>query len=391
MTFPRGVLLHYHEVGLKGRNRGTFERAMIRNAEAIAEPIVALRFQRLPGRHVAALPREVDLDSLAERLGRVFGCAWFAFPLMTDASLETITAAAIAAIGEAPGASFAVRAKTAHTELATGSQELQRLVGAALVEAGAGRVDLTTPDRTVLIEVVGTRAFVSARRYAGAGGLPVGTGGRVATLLSAGLDSPVAAMRLMRRGATSDLIHFHSQPFTDASSTRHATELAGLLARYQGPTHLAIVPLAPSQQAIAASCPEPFRTILYRRQMMRIATRLAHRAGAQALVTGDSLGQVASQTIENLASVEAASGLPVLRPLIGTDKVEIVDASRAAGLFEASSAPCQEACVLFEPKRPRTRTTDAECVVAEGALDLDTLADEAVKRSEHLVVQPIEG
>jgi thiamine biosynthesis protein ThiI len=381
------VLLHYHEVGLKGRNRGTFERLMIRNAEASSRPVVELRFQRLPGRHLATLPPGTDLDALAERLRRVFGCAYFAFPYLVDADLARITDAAIRAIDDVPGESFAVRAKTAHTTFEHGSQDLQRLVGASLLEHGAGRVDLTHPDRTVAIEVVGARAFVYARRFPGPGGLPVDASGTVATLLSAGLDSPVAALRLMRRGARSDLIHFHSQPFTDGSSSRQAAELAGLLARYQGPTVLALVPLAPSQQAIVAACPEPYRTVLYRRQMMRIASRLARASGAQALVTGDSLGQVASQTLENLASVEAASSLPVLRPLIGTDKVEIIDASREHGLFEASSAPCQEACVLFEPARPRTRTTAADCEAAEGDVDLDGLADDAVIASERLVIR----
>lgn len=391
MSLPRGVLLHYHEIGLKGRNRGTFEHALIRNAEAAVRDLLPLRFQRLPGRHLAPLPASADREALAERLARVFGCASFSFPFLVPPDLEAIAEAARAAIDETPPGSFAVRAKTAHTTFPIRSQQLQVEIGSVLVEHGAGKVDLSNPDRTVRIEVVGDRALVDARRYPGPGGLPVGTGGRVLTLLSAGLDSPIAALRLMRRGATSDLVHFHSEPFTDGSSSRHATELATLLARYQGSTRLWLVALAPSQQRIAADCPEPFRTILYRRQMMRIATRLAQGNGAQALVTGDSLGQVASQTLENLAAVEAAAGIPVLRPLIGTDKVEIVDASRAHGLFEASSAPCQEACVLFEPKRPRTRTTDAECVTAEGSVELDELADEAANTSRCLVIAPAGG
>lgn len=388
MTLPRGVLLHYHEVGLKGRNRGTFEHTMIRNAEAAVRPLVELRFERLPGRHVAPLPEDVDRTALAERLRRVFGCSSFAFPFRVAADLEAIGDAARRAIDETPGESFAVRARTAHTDFPLGSQEIQRMIGAELVAHGAGRVDLSNPDRTVRIEIVGGRAFVDAHRFPGPGGLPVGTGGRVATLLSAGLDSPVAALRLMRRGAKSDLIHFHSEPFTDASSSRNATEIATLLAGFQGSTHLSLVPLAPTQQRIAADCPESFRTVLYRRQMMRIATRLAIRRSAQALVTGDSLGQVASQTLENLTAVEAAAGMPVLRPLIGMDKVEIIDASRAHGLYDASNAPAQEACVLFEPKRPRTRSTVAECAAAEGDLDLEGLADEAVELTKSQVIRP---
>jgi tRNA uracil 4-sulfurtransferase len=386
----RGVLLHYHEIGLKGRNRGTFESTLIRNAQALTKPIAELKFKRLPGRHLAELPADVDTDLLKERLARLFGCSSFSFPYLVPADLDAITEASTKAIAETPPGSFAVRAKKAHSDFPIGTQEIQRLVGAVLKDSGVGKVDLSNPDRTVRIEVVGNQALVDAARYPGPGGLPIGTAGRVVTLLSAGLDSPIAALRLMKRGAVNELVHFHSQPFTDSSSSRHAQEIAGILARYQGPLALWLVELAPTQQKIAASCPEPFRTILYRRQMMRIAERIARKTGALALVTGDSLGQVASQTLENLGSVSAATSMPVLRPLIGSDKVEIVDASRANGLFDASSAPCQEACVLFEPKRPRTRTTAAECEIAEGDLDLESLADEAASSAKRQVVVPSE-
>jgi thiamine biosynthesis protein ThiI len=224
--------------------------------------------------------------------------------------------------------------------------------------------------------------LVYVERLAGSGGLPVGTSGRVAVLLSAGIDSPVAAARMMRRGARATLIHFHSQPFTDASSARNAEEIARTLTERQFDSNLYLVPLAPSQQQIVTEAPEELRTILYRRMMMRIASEIARRDGAQALVTGDSLGQVASQTLENLAVVEAAATMPVLRPLVGRDKTEIIEEARALGTFDVSSAPCQEACVLFEPKSPATKARLRDVERAESTLDLETMTKEAADAAE---------
>jgi len=182
---------------------------------------------------------------------------------------------------------------------------------------------------------------------------------------------------MMRRGARCTLIHFHSQPFTDLSSARNATEIAEILTRRQYDSNLYMVPLAPAQEQIVTECPEELRTILYRRMMMRIASEIARRDGAQALVTGDSLGQVASQTLENLAVVEGAASLPVLRPLIGRDKNEIIEEARALGTFDVSSAPCQEACVLFEPKSPVTKARASIVERAESVLDLPAMTTAA--------------
>ena len=221
-SLPRAVLIHYDEIGLKGGNRAFFERALLKNAEAATASVIKLSFQRLPGRHLADLPEDVDLEVLATHLRRVFGCASFSFPYVVEANFDALSAAARVAIAEAPGATFAVRAKTAHTKSGLRAQQLHIDLGTFLIEAGAGRVDLSNPDRTLRVEVVGERALVYARKYAGPRGLPVGTAGKVATLLSAGLDSPIAALRLMNRGARSQMIHFHSQPYTDGSSVRNA-------------------------------------------------------------------------------------------------------------------------------------------------------------------------
>lgn len=379
----RAVVLHYHEVGLKGRNRGSFEDALARNATGVVGDLGEIRFRRLPGRLVAPLPDEVDLALLRERLGRVFGIQYFAIARAVPAEPEAITAAAIEELTAAAFDGFAVRGRVAHAEGFPWSARLiNENVGAALVETTGATVNLSNPGRTVWIEVVGEQAYVFADRDPGAGGLPVGVSGKVVSLLSAGIDSPVATARLMRRGATIELVHFHSQPYTDASSVRVVTEVAEHLNAFQRRLRLWIVPMGEAQREMSLACPEGLRTLLYRRHMVRVASLIAAKIEAGAIVTGDSLGQVASQTLENLAAVEDASTVPVLRPLVGMDKLEIIDESRHLGLEEVSNAPCQEACVLFEPKRPRTRASAAELRRAEELVDVAALAAASVEQAE---------
>ncbi len=383
MSLREFAIVHYHEIGLKGGNRSFFERALQRNLDRAMGDVAAGPAKRLPGRMLVPLANDADVEEARQRLSRVYGVANFAFAAGDRMTLEQIFEVAWArAQRRDDWATFAVRARKAHSPLPLSARELNEKIGAYLLERSGKRVNLTEPDLTVHVEIVGEMVFVYAARHPGPGGLPVGVSGRTATLLSAGIDSPVAAARMMQRGARSVFVHFHSMPFTDGSSVRQAEELAQMLTRFQYQSTLWLVPLAPSQQAIVAACPQELRTLLYRRQMMRIACLIADREGAKALVTGDSLGQVASQTMENLAVVEDASTIPVLRPLIGRDKIEIIDEATRLGTFEVSSAPCQEACVLFEPKRPATKASIAGARAAEGGVDVHGLAQEAVAASE---------
>lgn len=376
MSTRRYALVHYHEIGLKGRNRSFFEQALVRNLKRS----LGLHVRRLPGRLLVQVPHGADEEALRALMRDVFGVANFAFADgAAGIDLETINEMAWRACEGKEFSTFAVRARKAHSDFPLSGQELNEKVGAYLLERSGKRVNLSRPDLTCSVEIVGDLVLVSAGREAGLGGLPVGVSGRVIGLLSGGIDSPVAALRLMRRGARVTFVHLHSQPFTDASSARHADELVRMLTRFQYDSTLWLVPLAPSQQQIAAACPQELRTVLYRRMMMRMAGEIARRDGAKALVTGDSLGQVASQTLENLTAVEDAAWLPVLRPLIGWDKVEIIAESQRHGLFEVSSAPCQEACVLFEPKRPATKASVAQVRAAEEGLDVDALTRDAVE------------
>ena len=376
------LIVHYHEVGLKGRNRSMFERALVRNLQRSTVDLFEAHPRRLPGRIVVPLPDGVDSVPVQARAAEVYGVANLAVARGGPLDLDGIYEVAGEVMRARPYETFAVRARIAHSTFPASAREINEKLGAWLLEHNGARVDLSHPERTCHVEIIGDLVLVYADRVVGAGGLPVGVSGRIAVLLSAGIDSPVAAARMMRRGARCTFIHFHSQPFTDRSSARNADEIARILTRRQHEGNLYLVPLAPAQEAIVAACPESLRTILYRRMMMRIAAEIARRDGAQALVTGDSLGQVASQTLENLAVVEAASPLPVLRPLIGLDKIEIIDQAQRLGTFEASSAPCQEACVLFEPTSPATKARLIDCERAESSLDIAALVGAAADGAE---------
>lgn len=381
MATRNAVLVHYHEIGLKKGNRAHFERALIDNIKRATADIAALQPKRLPGRILITLPEGADAGAVADRLDKVFGIANHAVAIAGKMDVPEMFEAA-EQVMQTPHQTFAVRARTAHSTFPMSAREINEKLGAQLLERFGARVNLDAPERTCHVEIVSDLVLVYAERRQGAGGLPVGTGGRMAVLLSAGIDSPVAAARMMRRGARCSFVHFHSQPFTDRSSARNAEELADILTRYQYDSTLYLVPLAPSQEQIVATAPEELRTILYRRMMMRIAGEIARREGAKALVTGDALGQVASQTIENIAVVGEVSPLPVLRPLIGMDKLEIIDAARALGTFDVSSAPCQEACVLFEPKRPVTKAHPRQLAVAERDLPIADMVAAAVEQTE---------
>jgi len=383
MSVRSHVLVHYHEIGLKGRNRSLFERRLIDNIVRASADLADLKPKRLPGRIVVPVPDGINARALTERIATtVFGVANVAPVRGGVVGFEQLCEIAGALVAEQTFETFAVRARTAHSTFPMSGREINEKLGAWLLERTGARVNLSAPDLTCRVEIVGDLVLVGVERVAGPGGLPVGISGRVAVLLSSGIDSPVAAARMMRRGARCSFIHFHSQPYTDGSSVRNVRELAEQLTRFQFQSTMFVVPLAPAQQRIATECPETLRTILYRRMMMRIAERLAEADGAKALVTGDSLGQVASQTLENLAAVGAVATVPLLRPLIGLDKTEIIEASQQLGLFETSSAPCQEACVLFEPKRPATKARIVDCERAEAALDIEGMVEEAVSTAE---------
>ena len=382
------LVAHYHEVGLKGRNRGYFEDTLARNLRRALRGTGYGRVRRAFGRIIAGYEDSTHLEIAAERAARVFGVANVGAGRWVTASLDEIEAAALDVMVSKPFTTFAVRTRRTYSSLAASSQELNIRIGKLIQDHTEAPVDLRNPSATLHIELFGNQGVIYRNRTAGPGGLPVGVSGRMVALLSGGIDSPVAAWRMARRGVDVELLHFHGQPFTDPSSARQAAELAEVLSRWQLKTLLHLVPLADVQREIVTHAPASLRTVLYRRMMLRIAAALAAERRAQALVTGDSLGQVASQTIENLVTVDAAvEGLPVIRPLIGMDKAEIISESNRIGTYPISVRAHQDCCVLFQPRSPATRSTPSEAAEAEAAIDIDAAVGKALAGMETRVVE----
>lgn len=373
------LVVHFHEIGLKGRNREFFEDALARNLRRALRGTGYKRVRKGFGRVMVDLKPDGLVQVAAERAARVFGVAYVGLGRRVEPDLEAIGHVALELIRQESFESFAVRARRTHSNFPHHSQEVNETVGQKIKDATGARVDLKHPEATVWIEMFGGTGLVFARRLPGVGGLPSGVSGKMLVLMSGGIDSPVAAYRMARRGAEIDLLHFHGQPFTDPSSVRQAEELAQVLAGYQLRVLLHLVPLGDAQREIVTHAPSSMRMVLYRRMMMRIAAQLAKEIGAQALVTGDSLGQVASQTIENIRTIDASlAGVEAFRPLIGMDKQEIMDEAKRIGTYEISARQYQDCCVLFEPRSPATKSEPAHATRAESELDMDALVGKAL-------------
>jgi thiamine biosynthesis protein ThiI len=328
------------------------------------------------------LADETAWPQLRERLATVVGIANFSPINRVELDLDVLANEVVRAVKGRTFQSFRITTRRANKKFGLNSMEIDREVGARVKEATGARVDLTSPEMVVYVEILPREALFYFEKLEGVQGVPVGTAGRVTALLSGGIDSPVAAYRMMKRGCRVDFVHFHSVPFLSRASQQKVRDILDLLTRYQYHSRLYLVAFGSLQRDIMLAAPAPLRVILYRRFMMRIASILAKHRRSRALVTGESLGQVASQTLENLAVIEEASDLPVLRPLIGMDKSEITEQARAIGTFEISILPDQDCCQLFIPAHPATRSRLNEVVAAERQLDVDRLVQTAVEEAK---------
>ncbi len=370
--YQRICLVHYHEIGLKGNNRAAFETRLLKNIEALlaGEPVAAVR--RIAGRLCVYLREGTDRDrmvAVADALARVPGVARVSCGFKCGRDLDVMAEAGIEAMAEAgPFSSFKVAARRSHTDFPTNSMEMNRIIGGALADAfPAARVQMKAPDLTVGCEVVQEAAYLYARSVRGVGGLPVGTSGRLVALLSSGIDSPVALWRMARRGAVCIGVHFSGRPQTSDASEYLVGDIARVLERSGCIARVYTVAFGDYQREIAASCPPALRVVLYRRLMFRVAERIAEQERAGALVTGESLGQVASQTLDNIRATDAVVSMPVFRPLIGTDKLDIIADAQRLGTFDISSEDAPDCCTLFMPRSPETHARLAAVEEAEAA------------------------
>lgn len=367
------VIVHYHEIGLKRGNRPLFLRHLARNLKRATADLGPVRLRQLSGRILLDLEGHPRPEAVRDRAAHVCGVASVGLAFAVPSTVEAMREATAAAIEGRRFASFRITAHRAFKTYPMTSVELNRDLGAFVLSRVATRVDLKNPEVEIRVEVLPGETFVYADRVPGPGGLPVPASGTVLALLSGGIDSPVAAWRMMKRGCRVVFVHFHSVPYLPATSQAKARALVERLTEWQYDSTLFLAPLGEIQREVVLAVPPPLRVVVYRRMMVRIAETLAGQTGAAALVTGESLGQVASQTLTNIARVDEVAARPILRPLIGMDKLEITDEARRLGTFDISIEPDADCCSLFVPPHPATRVSRAEITAAESRLDLGRL------------------
>jgi len=372
------ALAHYQEIALKGKNRPWFLRRLLRNLRAMLEDLDVADVRAPMGRVEITFRHEADWPEVRDRLSRAFGLANFSLAHRAPLDLDALVDAVVQHLPEGPVDSFRVRVRRADKRFPLPSPELERLVGRRVQDARGWKVDLSHPALVVGIEIVPTGAYYYYGKLPGPGGMPVGTAGRVVVLLSGGIDSPVAAWRMMKRGCQATLVHFHSYPFVSRTSQDKALELARLLTRYQLHSRLYLVPFGELQRQITLTVPGPMRVVMYRRMMFRIAERIARDVRARALVTGEVVGQVASQTLDNLAVISSATTMPIFRPLIGMDKEEITTEAIRLGTFATSIIRDEDCCTLFTPRHPVTRARLIDVLSIERSLPIDEMVEGAV-------------
>ncbi|RMH34107.1 MAG: tRNA 4-thiouridine(8) synthase ThiI [Nitrospirae bacterium] len=381
------VLVHYHELALKGRNRRFFEQRLVNHLRAGLKNLEGIHVEALPGRIRVSFADPGQWSDCRTRLRHTFGIANFSLAYSLPAhdrspDLAPLKEAIAQHLPLGQFETFRILTKRAEKRFPKTSIEIDREIGAYVCQVSGKRVNLTSPDLTIAIEVLRDEVFFSFHREPGPGGLPTGTSGTVLGLISGGIDSPVAAYRLMKRGCRVCFVHFHGRPFVSRASEEKVRDIIDVLTRYQLASRAYFVPFGQIQRTIVLTAPPALRIVLYRRMMMRIAEELAARERAWGLVTGDSLGQVASQTPENLAVVTEATTLPLLRPLIGMDKQEITEHAIHIGTYDISIEPDEDCCRLFTPPHPSIKTQLDQVRKAERALDIATMIKDGLAQAE---------
>jgi thiamine biosynthesis protein ThiI len=383
------IIVHFSEIALKLGQRPMFVGRLLENVRRglAGLPVGDVRHQ---WSRLWVEAGEADVERVVQRLAAIPGIANCLPSRRIGSTLEDLDRAVDEALdaGWRPVGTFAVQVKRVDRAFPTPSPEIGGRVGARIQARTGARVDLKNPDTAVHVHVVPGEILLSFDRVEGCGGLPASTSGRLLLLLSGGIDSPVAGLRMQRRGARIDALHFHSVPYLSAASQTKARELAAVIARGQQRVRLTMVPFGDCQSEIVRFVPKPLRVVLYRRMMMRIASRIARRGRCHALVTGESLGQVASQTLRNMNLIERASTFPVLRPLVGSDKLEISRYADKAGTYEISIQPDQDCCTLFVPKHPSVGAGEEEVTAAEALLDVEALVNRCVEESTEEWIDP---
>lgn len=384
------ILIKDGELALKGLNRRNFESVMSGNIQRRLKDLGKVNMRRAQSTlYIEPAEDDFDFEEALERVSRIFGISAFSRACVCEKDMADILEKAPEYLSEQLRElkTFKVEAKRADKSFALKSPEICREVGGAILSRFPHlKVDVHSPDITVTVEVRDFAAYVRGDQIKGAGGLPVGTAGHAAILISGGIDSPVAAWTMAKRGLMLDAIHFASPPYTSARAEQKVCTLLSKVAKYSGVIKLAIVPFTEIQEQIGEKCNEDYFTLIMRRMMMRIAEKIAEKNGCLALITGESLGQVASQTLPAIASTDEVTDIPVLRPLIGMDKEEIVRISKNIDTFETSILPYEDCCTVFTPRHPHTKPKKGQCAAAEKALPIEELMERAINDTRYLLI-----
>lgn len=375
------------EVALKGMNKPYFEKTLAERIRRNLKDYDGVEVKRHEGLIFVRSPKELNSEEIIRQVSRVFGVSSISPAVEAPSDLDAIGETAVEfmkqQIRERGIRTFKVEAKRADKTFPVKSPEIARIIGASvLIGCKVLKVDVHEPDCKLFVDLRRDRTYLYDEKIRGFGGLPLGTNGKGLVLLSGGIDSPVAAWMMAKRGMVIEALHFHSYPYTSPRAQQKVEELAGIVASYCGRIKIHVINLLPIQEQIVQNCPEEETTILVRRFMMRIGERIARRSGCMMLITGENLGQVASQTAEALVVTDACVQMPVMRPLIAMDKVDIMDKAMEIGTYEKSIEPYEDCCTVFLPKHPTTKPRLAQIEASESLLDVEGLVDAAVKSEE---------
>ncbi|MBQ7739932.1 MAG: tRNA 4-thiouridine(8) synthase ThiI [Eubacterium sp.] len=386
------ILIKNGELVLKGLNRNTFEDILIKNMKKALREIGEFTFTKSQSTIIVeAVSEEIDLDEAVDALSKVFGIAALSRAAACEKDMDKIKEMAQSYLADelSFAKTFKVEAKRSDKKFPLKSPEIQRELGGYILSKNHHlKVDVHNPELCVTVEVRDNYAFIRGNNIKGAGGMPVSTSGRAAVLISGGIDSPVAAYMMAKRGIELVAVHFASPPYTSDLAEQKVMELLHRVAKYSGPITTYVVPFTELQEAIRDNCAEEFFTIIMRRYMMKISEKLAEYQNCSALITGESVGQVASQTIYALGCTDAAVNMPVFRPCIGMDKEEIIAISRKIDTFETSIQPYEDCCTVFTPRHPKTRAKLPDVIEAESAIENgDEMIKKAVENAKRLVIK----
>ena len=387
------LIVRCGEVALKGMNKPFFERMLVDRIKSNLKSFEGVEVKRHEGLIFVRAEKDLDINAIIKQISKVFGVASISKAVEAPSELNAIGDEAVKymmnLIEERGVKTFKVEGKRADKTFPVKSPEIGRIIGAkVLVGCKVLKVDVHEPDVLLHVDVRSDRTYIYEGKIAGFGGLPLGTNGKGLTLLSGGIDSPVATWMMAKRGMLIEAVHFHSYPYTSQRAQEKVEDLAHIVASYCGRFKMHVVNLLPIQEAIVTNCPEEETTILVRRFMMRIAERIAKDTGCMMLITGENLGQVASQTAEALVVTDASVSLPVMRPLIAMDKVDIMEKAQEIGTFETSIQPYEDCCTVFLPKHPTTKPKLERILESESKLDVEALIEAAVKAQEIVNIMP---